>query len=205
MSIGKRIRARRKALGMTLEALGRAAGTSKQTVQRYESGIISNIPADKVEAMALALGTTPSALMGWEEQPGGGYLPVSRKKVPVLGRIACGEPLYAEAEYGHYVTADGELDVDFCLRAQGDSMTGARIFDGDLVFVKRQEAVDNGEVAVVLIDGESTLKRVYYYPRQQKLVLAPENHRYPPLVFVGKELEQIRILGRAVAFQSTVR
>ena len=83
-------------------------------------------------------------------------------------------------------------------------MTGARIFDGDIVFIKAQNAVDNGEIAAVIINDEATLKRVYFYPNEEKLVLSAENPRYAPFVFVGNELESIKILGKAVAFQSAV-
>ena len=74
--------------------------------------------------------------------------------------------------------------------------------DGDIVFIREQPMVNNGEIAAVIIDDEATLKRVYYYPEKQKLMLVPENTKYEPLVYIGEELEQIRILGLAVAFQS---
>ena len=81
-------------------------------------------------------------------------------------------------------------------------MINARIMDGDIVFIREQPMVNNGEIAAVIIDDEATLKRVYYYPEKQKLMLVPENTKYEPLVYIGEELEQIRILGLAVAFQS---
>ena len=84
-------------------------------------------------------------------------------------------------------------------------MTGARIYDGDIVFIRSQESVDNGEIAAVIIDDEATLKRVYYYPNEEKLILSPENPKYAPLVYVNEELSSIKILGKAVAFQSEVR
>lgn len=83
-------------------------------------------------------------------------------------------------------------------------MIGARIYDGDMVFIRAQEAVDNGEIAAVIINDEATLKRVYFYPDEGKLVLSPENPRYAPLVYLKDELNSIKIIGKAVAFQSTV-
>ena len=83
-------------------------------------------------------------------------------------------------------------------------MVGARIYEGDLVFVKKQPRVNNGEIAVVLIGESATLKRVYLYPDEGKMVLTPENPKYKPLVYTGKELNEIQILGKAVAFQSEV-
>ena len=205
MSIGKNMRARRRALGYTLEEVAQKLGTSKQTIQRYESGKIANIPNEKIEAIAAFLEMTPSALVGWaEESDAVTLLPLTMRRVPMLGEIACGEPIWAEEEHGSYVSVDDKLNVDFCLRAHGDSMIGARIHDGDLVLVRKQESVDNGEIGVVIIDGEATLKRVYYYPEEAKLILSPENPRYAPLVYLGAELDKITILGKAVAFQSRV-
>ena len=206
MSIGKNMRQRRRALGYTLEEVARQLGTSKQTIQRYESGKISNIPSEKIEQIAAFLQTSPSALVGWSsEREEATLLPLRTRRVPMLGEIACGEPIWAEEEHGSYVSVDESLSVDFCLRAHGDSMIGARINDGDLVLVRKQDSVDNGEIGVVIIDGEATLKRVYYYPDEAKLILSPENPRYAPLVYLGSELDRIKILGKAVAFQSRVR
>ena len=202
--IATRLKEMRRARGMTLDALADAVGTSKQTIHRYETGAISNIPPDKVEAMASALGTTPGALMGWEDSAPSGTLPLKIKSLPVLGDISCGKPIYAEQELECFVAADGNLDADFCLRAHGDSMTGARIFDGDIVFIKAQSSVDNGQIAAVVINDEATLKRVYYYPEEGKLILSPENPRYAPLVYLRSELNTIKIIGKAVAFQSAV-
>ena len=95
-----------------------------------------------------------------------------------------------------------DIDADFCLRAKGESMIGARILDGDLVFIRSQSQVDNGEIAAVLIGDEATLKRIYYYPQQNRLMLNAENPAFAPLIYIGDELEQIKILGKAVAFQS---
>ena len=91
------------------------------------------------------------------------------------------------------------------LIANGDGMKDVRICNGDIVFVKKADAVANGEIAAVVINDKATLKRVYYYPESAKMMLLPENSNYEPLVFVGKELEQIRIIGRAIAFKSEVK
>ncbi len=202
-----KLRELRKQKGITLDELASRIGTSKQTIHRYENGIINNIPPEKVEKLAAVLGTTPSELMGWEnaaKQQYDNIIPLSTKKLPMLGSIACGVPIYAAEEHESYAAADADLDADFCLRAKGDSMIGARIFDGDTVFIRSQEAVDNGEIAAVIINDEATLKRVYYYPEDGKLILSPENPRYAPLVYVGRELDSIKIIGKAVAFQSIV-
>ncbi len=196
--IAKKLKELRQARGLTLLELAERLGTSKQTIHRYENGIIANIPPEKIEALATALEVTPSELMGWGEGS------ATAKKLPILGEIACGEPIYANAEYESYIATGKATDADFCLRAHGDSMIGARINDGDIVFIKSQSSVDNGEIGVVIINDEATLKRVYYYPNEEKLVLSAENPKYAPFVFVGSELDGIKILGKAVAFQSSI-
>ena len=197
----------RKQAGLTLDELAERVGTSKQTIHRYENGIITNVPPRKIESLASALGTTPQELMGWDDEPATDYknvMPVSVKQLPVLGDIACGMPIYAEERHESFVSVAEGLDADFCLKARGDSMVGARIFDGDVVFIRSQSTVENGEIAAVILGDEATLKRVYYYPNEGKLVLSPENPRYAPLVFVGRELENVKIIGKAVAFQSII-
>ena len=125
--------------------------------------------------------------------------------LPVIGEIACGYPIFANEEDGDLVVTDADTDADFCLIAKGDSMKDARIYNGDTVFIKKTDAVNNGEIAAVVINDEATLKRVYYYPESNKLMLLPENSNYEPIVYVGDELEKIHIIGRAVAFKSDIR
>ncbi len=123
----------------------------------------------------------------------------------MLGKVACGEPIYADEDRESYVMAGTDINADFCLTAQGDSMVGARILDGDIVFCRQQDIVENGEIAAVLIGDEATLKRVYYYPENKMLVLRAENPKYKEFVYKNEELDEIRILGKAIAFQSDVR
>lgn len=193
--IPNKLKALRRKRGMTLEELAAAVGTSKQTIHRYENGMIANIPHARVAELAAALGTSPSELMGWKAAPCAGY-------VPLLGAIACGEPIFASEEAEDLVALPHGAEADFCLIARGDSMLGARIRGGDLVFIKRQDTVENGEIAAVIVGEEATLKRVYYHRAEGMLVLSPENPSYAPMVYVGRELEAVKILGKAVAFQS---
>ena len=197
----------RKSKGMTLDELAALIGTSKQTIHRYETGAIANVPPEKVESLASALGSTPSELMGWDEEPTAiisNLIPMGIKRLPMLGDIACGMPIYAEERRESFVSVSDKLDADFCLKAHGDSMTGARIFDGDIVFIRSQSTVENGEIAAVIINDEATLKRVYYYPEDGKLILSPENPRFAPMVYVKEELNSVKIIGKAVAFQSFI-
>ena len=84
-------------------------------------------------------------------------------------------------------------------------MVDARIYDGDLVFIRQQNMVENGEIAAVLIEDEATLKRVYYDEKNATITLVAANSKYAPFVYHGEELNNIKILGKAVAFQSIVK
>jgi len=125
------------------------------------------------------------------------------KKVPLLGEIAAGEPILATEDFKTYVEIDDALHVDFCLKVKGDSMIDARINDGDIVFIRKQPEVENGEIAAVLIDNEATLKR--FYKNNGGVILKPENSKYQPKYYTEKDFKDIRILGKAVFFQSEVR
>lgn len=210
-SLNENIKKARSASNKTLEDVATIVGVSRQTIQKYESGVISNIPSDKVELLAKALDTTPAFLMGWEKSSLTADIiqydnirPVSLKKFPLLGEIACGKPIFADEDRESYVLAGSDIRADFCLKAKGDSMVNARILDGDIVFIRRQDMVNNGEIAAVIIDDEATLKRVFYYREKDLLILKAENAKFSDLIYSGSELEQIRILGKAVAFQSDV-
>lgn len=209
--LGEKIKFLRKSKKMSLEQLAEQIGTSRQTVHRYENGIITNIPHDKIEALAKALGTTPARLMGWESEENNSSINnitelriargVKTKKLPILGNVACGEPIFASEEYDYYATVGADMAADFCLTARGDSMINARIFDGDTLFVRKQESVEDGEIAVVLIDDEATVKRVYFDRENGILTLMPENPTYKPMRYMGSRLNSIRILGKVVSGQ----
>lgn len=106
-----------------------------------------------------------------------------------------------------YVMADVAIEADFCLKVSGDSMKGARILDGDIVFIRKQDRVENGSIAAVVVnnDSEATLRRIHYNSEKRVLILKPENPAYEDLIFSGDELNQIHILGKAVAFQSNIK
>ncbi|MGM9670681.1 MAG: helix-turn-helix domain-containing protein [Oscillospiraceae bacterium] len=121
-------------------------------------------------------------------------------KIPLLSTIACGEPILAAENIEDEVEIPEHIHADFALRCKGDSMINARIHDGDIVYIRQQPAVNNGEIAAVLIGDEATLKRVYVH--SDHVVLQPENPSFDPLVYFGEAMEQIRILGKAVGFTS---
>lgn len=130
---------------------------------------------------------------------------IEKKKFPMLGTVACGEPIFADEDRESYVMAGTDIDADFCLICKGDSMINARIYENDIVFVKKQSVVNNGEIAVILIDDEATLKRFYYHKDKNMVILKYENPKYEDKIYVDEELNKIRILGKAVAFQSDIK
>ena len=206
-TIGYRIRCARERIDMTQEQLGRLCGTTKQTIFKYENDIVTNIPMDRIESMASALNVSPVYLMGWSDNifsaaPNIAPIP-HMNKVPLIGSIACGTPIMAEEHIEDYVDIPAHISADFALTCKGDSMINARIFDGDIVYIRHQETVDNGQIAAVLIDGEATLKRVRLF--DDHISLEPENPQYRPLVYWGEEMNTVRILGKAVAFTSAIR
>lgn len=212
MTIGQRLKNRREELKLTQEAVAKKVGVAIQTIYKYENEIVTNIPLDRLELLASALEVSPAYLMGWQSSSSetiniskySNIKPIQLKSFPILGKIACGKPIFADEDKEHYIMADMDIHADFCLVAQGDSMVNARINDGDIVFVRETPVVENGEIAAVIINDEATLKRVYYYPEQNKLVLSAENPKYEPFVYIGTELEHIRILGKAVYFMSAL-
>lgn len=122
------------------------------------------------------------------------------KKIRMLGSIACGTPIFCNEEYEYVLATGNNANADFCLTARGDSMINARIADGDIVFIKQQSTVENGEIAAVVIGDEATLKRVY--KTNDGLMLVAENPAYQPMYFSGDELSQTYVLGKAIGFQS---
>lgn len=211
MTVGERIKELRKKLGMSQVEFADKIDVSKQTLYKYENNIITNIPFDKIEAAADIGKVSPSYLMGWDKFHSMNNIinlyPVGQKRFPILGEISCGKPKYANEDRESYVTADTDIKADFCLKASGDSMVNARILDGDIVFIRQQAMVENGEIAAVVVndDNEATLKRLFYYQEKALLVLRAENPIYEDLLFQGEELNQVHILGKAVAFQSDVK
>lgn len=194
--------------------LSRDLNIPKSAVSQYLSGKSKNMTADRLYDIARYLHVSEAWLMGYDVPmerdlkplPSNVQLYVPEiRTLPVLGRVACGEPIMA-AEDQEYVTIENApKDVDFILIAKGDSMTGARINDGDYVFIKKQSTVENGEIAAVLIGDEATLKRVYFDQEAGVLTLVAENPAYAPLVYSGDKLADVRIIGKAIIFQSVVR
>lgn len=201
--IGTRIYTRRKSLGLTLQDIADRVHVARSTIQRYEAGTIAQMKMPVLFSIANALSVNPEWLIGKsdEMEPAlpANVIPFPKPgSVPLIGSIACGTPILAEENIEEYVDLPKHIRADFALTCKGDSMIGADIHDGDVVYVRRQPEVRSGQIAAVLIDDEATLKRVY---RQgETVVLQPENPEYPPMIFSGSEAAALRILGLAVAF-----
>jgi len=186
---------------ITAAELSRRTDIPQHMISKYLRGL-NEAKSGNLHKFAVALEVSEAWLMGLDV-PRTPSRPVETQKIPLLGEISCGQPSLANEEFEAYVNYGASIRCDFCLRAKGDSMIGARIQDGDIVFIRRQSVVQNGEIAAVIIGDEATLKRVFIF--DDKLILQAENPKYPPLVFVKEELNTIRILGKAIAFQSDVK
>ena len=215
MTTGDRMRERRKESGIPVEVIADALGVSIATIYRYENGEIEKLPGSMLEPLANVLRTTPAYLMGWDDNNGNSpdifnfpnILPIGEGSyVPLYGRIACGEPILAVEDLDDTVWMPDDVHADFALLCDGDSMINARIMDGDIVYLRSQPSVDNGEIAAVIVnDEEITLKRVYYNKSANELTLRAENPACATQYYSGEELDHIRIIGKAVSFLSGVK
>ena len=202
MNTKEKVRSLKEARSYTTEELSTISGVPIGTINRILSSEDANPTGKTLAKLAKALGTTVEYLYG--DTPAN-ILPITTMRVPLLGTIACGEPIYADEDRESYVTVGTDIHCDFALRCKGDSMINARIHDGDIVFIRKQDTVSDGEIAAVILDDEATLKRFRRLPGGMSMLEA-ENPAYPP-VFIGGESEtrSVRILGKAVAFQGDVR
>ena len=176
---------------------------SPSAISRYTTGNMApKIPT--VHSIANKYGVRGGWLMGIEGVPKYLEAKEATKGIPILGVIAAGLPILAQENIEGYEYVPSDMDVDFCLRIQGDSMIGAHIFDGALVFIRRQQDVEAGEIVAVLIDEESaTLKRVYKI--NGTVVLRSENPNFPDQIYTKKDMKNVRILGKAIRYISEVR
>ena len=185
----------------------------RNDLSQYVSGKVTP-GQEKLTILGLALGVTETWLMGYDvpmerdnnekinSLPHHDFKPVSKRKYKYLGEIACGEPIFADEQYETYIELDSDIHADFVLRAKGDSMINAGIHDGDLLLIRQQNDIDNGDIAVVAVNGDdATLKRV----KKQKnaIILQPENPTCETMIFVGKDMEKISIRGRLMQLRKS--
>ena len=209
----ERLRQLRNERGISQQTLANSLGDiSKSSINMYERG--EREPGlETLEEIADFFNVDMDFLLGKSNIPNkaraGAVLPDNiipmpeMRKIPLIGCIACGAPILAEEHIEDYIDIPKHIHADFALTCKGDSMINARIFDGDIVYIRKQDTVDNGEIAAVLIEDEATLKRVRLY--DDHISLEPENPQYRPIVYWGEEMNSVHIIGKAVAFTSCVR
>ncbi len=206
MTFGAKLRTARKAKKLTQKELASMINAAHNSISNWEND--QNMPdPDMIQNLCWALDVEPNYF--FEVDTAKRNLPPNifpmpeMQKIPLVGQIACGAPILAEEHIEDYLKVPRDIHADFALQCKGDSMINARIWDGDIVYIRQQDTVDSGEIAAVWIDGEATLKRVRLF--EDHISLEPENPMYKPLVFWGDEMNEVRILGKAVAFTSTIR
>ena len=208
--IYKRIKSRRLELGWTTDELAKRMGyKDRSSISKIENGK-ADIPQSKVKEFAEVLDTSVSWLIGIDDEDNRSTAPAPRpipkgfepmpkmKKIPLVGSIACGTPILAQQNIEKIVDVPENIRCDFSLICHGDSMEGAGIHDRDVVYIRIQPEVENGEIAAVRIGEEATLKRVYY--QNGTLTLMPANAAYAPMVYTGPELNNVQIEGKAVGW-----
>ncbi len=199
--LSTRVRLRREQLGLSQEELARRMGyRSRSSITKQEKGI-NHLPQSKVEELAQALETTPAALLGLDAPcacpPGFEPLP-TMVQVPLIGSIACGTPITAEQNIECYIGVPAAWHADFALTCHGDSMSPT-ICNGDIVCIRCQPEVEQGEIAAVRIGDEATLK--HFHRQGDTVMLLADNAAVcPPMIYAGPQLNEIQIEGRAVGF-----
>lgn len=189
MTFSEKLAAAMRDKKISIRELSEKTGIPKSAIQRYTSGDTEKIPIDRMILMAEALGVDPAYIMGWSDStPIDGLIPrdqLRMRRVPILGDTAAGEPVIANRVYDEWVEVpDDGHHYDAALRVTGDSMS-PKFEKGDLVFVKYQEDVEDGQVAVVCLGDGVTLKRLYHIPNG--LQLLSENRAYPPMLYTADE------------------
>lgn len=204
METHENIKKLREKLGWSQEELAEKVGyTDRSSIAKIEAGKV-DLQQSKIAAFAAALSVSPAQLMGIDNTFPSNITPLPQmREWPVLGATACGTPLHREM-LDETVLAPDDIKADVVFRCIGDSMINARIFDGDAVFIRLQPEVENGQIAVVRIEDEYTLKRVYVW--EDYVELRAENPKFSAIILRGAELatDRFEIVGLAVAFLSTV-
>lgn len=190
MNLGDKIKNRRLDLDLTLQEVADIVGVSKSTVQKWESGNIENMKRDKIALLAKALNVSPLFIMGIDDRE----MKNKTNRIPLIGTIAAGTPILAQENIEDYFNLDSSIKADFALKVKGDSMLGAGIFPNDIVFIRKQDTLENGEIGAILIENEATLKK--FYREDKTIILQSENDLYKPIILTNG---YVKILGKLVA------
>ena len=197
--LSTRVRLRREQLGLSQEELARRMGyRSRSSIPKLEKGI-NDLPQSKVEELAQALETTPAALLGLDAPcacPPGFEPQPTMVQVPLIGSIACGTPITAEQNIECYIGVPAAWHADFALTCHGDSMSPT-ICNGDIVCIRCQPEVEQGEIAAVRVGEEATLK--HFHRQGDAVMLLADNAAVcPPMFYAGEQLSELHIEGKAV-------
>lgn len=205
MKIGEKIKIQRNKLGLTLEQVGDYVGVSKSTVRKWETGYIANMKRDKISLLAKVLQMSPSEFISSDTTDIPSNIsaiipPEKIHQIPVYATVSAGLGALAEDEVIEYIPMVIENPYDtpdtFGLKVRGDSMY-PKIEDGDIIVIRKQESVDSGTVAVVLLDGEAGLvKKVEY--GEDWIVLHSFNPEYQDKRFEGAEVQRLRVVGKVM-------
>lgn len=202
-TFAKRLAKAMEIRSMTQTDLHNLTKINKSSISTYLKGEYE-AKQDKVDLLSRALRVSPAWLMGYDISMDGmstdfdettlpGYIPISKRKIPLLGTVAAGEPIFADENIEEYLPIDDTIHADFALHVKGNSMIGANIHDGDIVLVRKQNDVDDGQIGIVLKDDEATMKRVYH--GKDHLTLIAENPDYPPIICSAETCSFCKILG----------
>lgn len=217
MILGDFIKNYRREHGCSMEQFAKMTGLSKAYISILErnvnpvngkpvipsletiKAVAQAINMDFNEVIAVLDGNQPVSLKKEENDVPPGFEPMPKmKKVPLIGAIACGDPITAIENRDGEIDAPEDMNCDFALRCKGNSMIGAGIHDGDAVYIHIQPEVKNGEIAAVRIGDEATLKRVYLHT--DYIELRPENAAYESIIRRREEMNDVHIEGKAVGY-----
>lgn len=198
--LSTRLRLRREELGLSQEELAQRMGyRSKSSITKLERAS-TTFRSPKWRSWPPRSRPPPPTCWGWTPPaPAAGLEPLpAMTRVPLVGSIACGSPITAEQNIESYIGVPAAWHADFALTCHGDSMAPT-ICDGDIVCIRCQPEVEQGEIAAVRIGDEATLK--HFHRQGDAVMLIADNAAVcPPMVYTGPQLEDIRIEGKAVGF-----
>ena len=214
MTVGERIKQRRKELGLSADELAEKLNKNRATVYRYESSDIERIPAEVLKPLSEILQVSPEYLMGWsEEDEKNGLDRLVRdiekdKNIKIEDVLQCSDtiPILNYTENGKMIFNEhlclSDLHGDFCFKAADNSMSNSQIYAGAIVFIKKTDTIKNKDIVMISLNGKIFIRKYYYYTENQKLILYADNPDFEPMIFIGDEINNIKIIG--IDIMSTV-
>lgn len=207
MKIGERIKQRRKELGLSVDELAEKLNKNRATVYRYENSDIERIPAEVIKPLSEVLQVSPEYLMGWSENDEKNGLDRLVKDIEMDKNIKVENMFYKESipilerTENDELIANGHLSIndlhgEFCYKVTDNSMSNSHIYIGSIVFVQKTDCIQNKDITVVSINGKLIIRKIYYYPQSKKLILNPDNIDFEPIIFIGDEINNVKIIGK---------